>query len=326
MEENEGEKEKNIDIINIVKNNNKNIICLKNINTFLNINPKSINKILSLIKDENHEQLSDLYIDHITINIVSQNKESENYLNSNENINKENDNYELEDKYIIILNKTNKFYINFNFDKEIRDNKHEKLSQKKKFDNIVINRKSLTKIFNYLNSTLIENSDYINLIILYLKNESDLAKLTIEQKILKKYKSEKKKEFFNGKKEYYSNLKIPLRNESQNIYEIDNLFNKILDYIDDYDRESSFSDNINNLIIPRKAIDEDLIKVVNVSFIEEGILNENENDKNKNLDNKENNEIKKKTKIKHYVESSENGMNNQNICNRNLCNGMCAIF
>ena len=198
--------------------------------------------------------------------------------------------------------------------------------KKKKFDNIVVNRKSLTKIFNYLNSTLIENSDYINLIILYLKNESDLAKLTIEQKILKKYKSEKKKEFFNGKKEYYSNLKIPLRNESQNIYEIDNLFNKILDYIDDYDRESSFSDNINNLIIPRKAIDEDLIKVVNVSFIEEGILNENENDKNKNLDNKENNEIKKKTKIKHYVESSENGMNNQNICNRNLCNGMCAIF
>jgi hypothetical protein len=132
MEENEGEKEKNIDIINIVKNNNKNIICLKNINTFLNINPKSINKILSLIKDENHEQLSDIYIDHITINIVSQNKESENYLNSNENINKENDNYELEDKYIIILNKTNKFYINFNFDKEIKDNKHEKLSQKKK--------------------------------------------------------------------------------------------------------------------------------------------------------------------------------------------------
>ena len=322
---NEEEKEKNFDIINMVKNNNKNIIYIKNINSFLKINPKSINKILSLIKDKNHDNLSDIYIDHITINIISHNKEPEKNINANENINKENDNLVLEDKYITILNKTNKFYINFNFDKD-------NINPQQNFINIPINKKSLTKIFNYLKGTLIDNSDYINLIILYLKNESDLAKLTIEQKILKKYKSEKIKEYFYGKKDYNSNLKIPLKIESQNIYEIDNLFNKILDYIDDYDRESSFSDNINNLIIPRKTLDEDLIKVVNVSFIEEGILNEN--DENKELDNNDkdnvnndNKEIKKNKKNKLNREPTHNtDLSNENICNKNLCNGVCNIF
>ena len=71
-----------------------------------------------------------------------------------------------------------------------------------------------------------------------------------------------KKVVFDGKQEFNCYIKTPLSNESQNIYTIDNLFNKVLDYIDDYEKESSFSDDINNLIIPSKNIDEDLIQTL----------------------------------------------------------------
>jgi hypothetical protein len=101
----------------------------------------------------------------------------------------------------------------------------------------------------------------------------------------------------------------PLKNISQNIYTLDILFNKVLDYIDDYDKESSFSDNINNLIIPRKNIDEDLIQTTKVCFVEEGILTD--------LDS--NNVIKKKDEIKHIN-------NNQQICGNATCDDVCYIF
>ena len=137
-------------------------------------------------------------------------------------------------------------------------------------------------------------SDYINLIILYLQkeNQSDLAKLVIEQKILGKYYKEPKK----------------VKNRSQNIYSFDMLFNKVLDYIDDYDKESSFSDNINNIIIPRKNIDDDLIQTANVCFVEEGILTDG------------------RTSAESRKRNNSNVHTNQDICNKDLCNGMCNIF
>ena len=89
-------------------------------------------------------------------------------------------------------------------------------------------------------------SDYISLIILYLQkeNQSDRAKLVIEQKILGKYYKEPKKlASIEIKKDLNNNINIPVKNRSQNIYSFDMLFYKVLDYIDDYDKESSFSNN-----------------------------------------------------------------------------------
>ena len=297
-------KENNIDIIDIVNKNINNMIYFKRTNTFNIISPKSINKIFSLILNKDQECLSDIYIDHITINILSSNNQFENN-NLNENIIfDDNNNSELDNKYINILNNTTTFYINFNFN-----------------NNIEIKKKSLLKIFNHLNKSIISNSDYINLVILYLKNENknDLVKLTIEKKILKKYKGENKIQKFNGIKQFNSSLKIPPKNKIHNIYEIDNFFNKILDHIDNYDNESSFSDKINNndLAVPRKTIDEDLIKVVNVSFMEEGILTEGDNNENVN---------KNDTKIKHGRQSSNISVNNGDICSKRICNGICYII
>ena len=288
----EEEKANYIDIIDIIEKNNKNIIKIKKTNCILKINSNSIKKIFSLIVDKDNEILSDMYIDNIIINIY-----------------KDNDKNQLESKYITLLEETEVFQINF--DGNI-NNKCE------------INRKSLIKIVNYLNKSIIDMSDYINLVILYLSNQNraEIAKMTIEQKILEKYKKENKTKIeheIKGIKQLNCKLKIPRRIQYHNIYEMDMLFNKVLDYIDDFDKESSFSDDINNLIIPRKHLNEDLIKVVNVSFID-GIL-PTESDENENGNNKKN-------KVNHKRQLSNASYNNEKAeaCNRQICNGICFIF
>ena len=135
---------------------------------------------------------------------------------------------------------------------------------------------------------------------------------------MKKYKGENKKQDFNGIKKFNAALKIPPRHKIQNIYEIDNCFNKILDHIDNFENESSFNDKMNDLAVPRKTIDEDLIKVVNVSFMEEGILTEDNNNNE--------NEYKNERKVRHARQSSNISVNNGDICSKKLCNGMCNVI
>ena len=130
-----------------------------------------------------------------------------------------------------------------------------------------------------------------------------------------------------GKKEYNSNLKIPIQNKFQNIYEYDILFNNVLDYLDDIDKESSFSDDINNLIIPRESLSEDMIKVVNTNFMEEkGILAEGKDfwNNTENYSEKKN----KKKKGHHNRNISSANQNNEHDCSKNVCkcNCICLIF
>mgnify|MGYP006873137825 CR=1 FL=1 len=295
----EEEKDNYIDIINVIEKSDKNIIKIKKTNCILKINSNSIKKIFSLIIDKENEVLSDMYIDNIIINI---------YKNKN--------NLKLESKYITLLEETELFQINFdaninNVQQDLNNNKCE------------INRKSLKRIVNYLNKSIIDMSDYINLVILYLSNENkaEIAKMTIEQKILEKYKKENMKKNENDLKvkQFNCNLKIPRKKKYHNIYELDMLFNKVIDYIDDCDKDSSFSDDINNLIIPRKHLSEDLIKVVNVSFID-GIL------PTESVENE--NSIKKKVKSHHSRQLSNSSYNNEKsgACNKQICNGICHIF
>ena len=249
------------------------------------------------------EKLSDIYLDQVTINIYDFIPDLDLELSNHEKMTKpKKDSMELDIKYKTILDKTTIF--NINLDNNINLENNLKSS-------IKIARKSLQKIFSYLSESIIGMSDYINLIILYLKNEnqSDLAKLVIEQKILGKYyKEPKKKASAEIKKNLNNFINVPVKNRSQNIYTFDMLFNKVLNHIDDYDKESSFSDNINNLIIPRKSINDDLIQTANVCFVEEGIL----------TDGKTSAEARKK--------STGNIHPNQDICNKDLCDGMCNIF
>jgi hypothetical protein len=295
-------KENHNELIDAIEKNNKNIISFKSTNDILKISSKSIKKIFSLMTDD-LEKLSDIYLDHVTINIFDFIPDQNIAQSSNDKkANSKNENMELDVKYKTVLDKTTIF--NINLDNNINIESNLKSS-------IKIERKSLQKIFSYLSESIIGMSDYINLIILYLKNEnqSDLAKLVIEQKILGKYyKEPKKKASAEIKKNLNNFINVPVKNRSQNIYTFDMLFNKVLNHIDDYDKESSFSDNINNLIIPRKSINDDLIQTANVCFVEEGILTDG------------------KTSVESRKKSTSNIHPNQDICNKDLCNGMCNIF
>ena len=295
-------KENHNELIDAIERNNKNIISFKSTNDTLKISSKSIKKIFLLMTDD-LEKLSDIYLDHVTINIfdfIPEKNISQSY--NDKMTNSKIENMELDVKYKNVLDKTTIF--NINLDNIITPESNLKSS-------IKIERKSLQKIFSYLSESIIGMSDYINLIILYLQNEnqSDLAKLVIEQKILGKYYKEPKKvASIEIKKGLNNIINVPVKNRIQNIYSFDMLFNKVLDYLDDYDKESSFSDNINNIIIPRKNIDDDLIQTANVCFVEEGIL----------TDGITSAESKKKNNSSIHT--------NQDICNKDLCNGMCNIF
>ena len=295
-------KENHNELIDAIEKNNKNIISFKSTNDTLKISSKSIKKIFSLMTND-LEKLSDIYLDHITINIFdfipNQNTAQS---NNDKMTNSKIGNMELDVKYKTVLDKTTIFSINLGNNISTENNLK---------SNIRIERKSLQKIFTYLNESIIGMSDYINLIILYLQkeNQSDLAKLVIEQKILGKYYKEPKKlASIEIKKDLNNYINIPVKNRSQNIYSFDMLFNKVLDYIDDYDKESSFSDNINNIIIPRKNINDDLIQTANVCFVEEGILTDG------------------RTSAESRKRNNSNIHTNQDICNKDLCNGMCNIF
>ena len=295
-------KENHNELIDAIEKNNKNIISFKSTNDTLKISSKSIKKIFSLMTND-LEKLSDIYLDHITINIFdfipNQNTAQS---NNDKMTNSKIENMELDVKYKTVLDKTTIFSINLGNNISTENNLK---------SSIRIERKSLQKIFTYLNESIIGMSDYINLIILYLQkeNQSDLAKLVIEQKILGKYYKEPKKlASVEIKKDLNNYINIPAKNRSQNIYSFDMLFNKVLDYIDDYDKESSFSDNINNIIIPRKNINDDLIQTANVCFVEEGILTDG------------------RTSPESRKRNNSNIHTNQDICNKDLCNGMCNIF
>ena len=301
----EDENQKYKDIIDILQYKNNNIIIFKSTNNKIKINSKSLKVIFSLIEEK--EKPIEMYLNHIIINILDNNKNCEfdkkinNKINNNE---EQKNNLEVLDiKYKTLLKKTLIYFVN------VEDNKKNEINLNKN-KKITLMKKSLAKIFKYLNESIISMYDYINLAILYLKdeNQSNFAKLLIEQKILGKYHRNSKINDFTGKKNYNCTLNLPIKNESQNIYSYDNLFNKVLDYIDDYEKESSFSDNINNFIIPRKNIDEDLIQNSKVYFVEEGILI----DINSNQTNTQNKE--------------KNNNNNQNICHNTICNEMCFVF
>ena len=261
------ETNKNIDIINIVDKINNNIIKFySSKKILLKTKSKSIKKIFSLI--EFKDNLSDIYTEYIILNII-------NYNNHLKGINNDRNDV-LDIKYEKILEKTILFYIN------IEKTKNENIEDIN--DRIKIQRKSLLKIFSYLNETIITMSDFILIIIVLIKEE-------IENNISN----------YKINNNFTIDLKIPTKNKEQNIYKFDILFNNILNYIDDIEKESSFSGDIIKMKIPKKKIDEKLIKNDLNLFEVEGILMDRDLETEKN-----------------------NIINNDE--SRNICNKICIIF
>ena len=116
------EKDSNNNIIDIIEKSNKNRILLTSTKAHLRIDIKSLKKIFSYFTEK--DQLSDMYLDHITMLFNIAPKKKKEYKKS-ETINNTNDEMiELDDKYKTILEKATIFHINLekNFDNENEDN------------------------------------------------------------------------------------------------------------------------------------------------------------------------------------------------------------
>ena len=81
-------------------------------------------------------------------------------------------------------------------------------------------------------------------------------------------------------------------------------FNKVLDQLENFDKESSFSDQFyfTNINIPRKCIDEDLLR--------ENLIGD--------IEFQQNND--------HMENSPVVGEEKMRVCDQNFCNGLCKIF
>ena len=277
-------------------NSTKSIITSNNSQIILY--PKSLKKIFYMIKN-NDENIGDLYVYNITFKI------EEILETPNQNFQEDG---ELELKYKILLENTSFFHITIG-DNNINKN-YNKLNKDISTNNrIMINKKALNNIFKFLNKNIFDMSDYIRIVVLFLskQSQSKIAKLIIKNKILGKYQKTPeyiKIDEFKGIGKIKYNFDIPKKNKNQNLYKLDMYFNKVLDQLENFDKESSFSDQFyfSNINIPRKCIDEDLLR--------ENIIGDFELQK-------------KDDHIDHPPEVEEEKMR---VCDQNFCNGICNVF
>ena len=150
------------------------------------------------------------------------------------------------------------------------------------------------KICKYLNKSIYDISDYINILILYLNNQDDFNIYTIKSKIIDKYSQSGLNAYFMGKKSFETDLKVPLKNEKSTLFKFDDLFENILNKIENIENNSSddfddikdknnnnITNNNNNdkLDTPKKFI-EQKIKINKVNY------DDNEDEINNNSNNK----------------------------------------
>ena len=287
-------------IIDKIETSESTKIIITSNNAQIVLYPQSLKKIFSMIKEED-ENIGDLYAYNVTFKI------DEIIDNSNQNIQEDT---ELDLKYQKLLENTSIFHIsigdnnyyidqnNFAANKDIMGNKR-----------IIVNKKVLNNIFKFLNKNIFDMSDYIRIVVLFLskQSQSKIAKLVIKNKILGKYQKTPeyiKVDEFKGIGKVKYNFDIPRKNQNQNLYKLDMYFNKVLDQLENFDKESSFSDQFyfNNINIPRKCIDEDLLRENLIGDIE----------------------LQQKNDYpEHHLEPEEE---KRRVCDQNFCNGMCKIF
>ena len=96
-------------------------------------------------------------------------------------------------------------------------------------------------------------SDYIILINILIKEEDEINNNNSNSYQQSTIFNEKQINL-NGIKLFKNELKIPNKNKEQSIYKYDILFTNVLNCIDDYEKDSSFSDDMINITTPKKTI------------------------------------------------------------------------
>ena len=231
---NEGE----INLMDILKDKLLLLVTISKNKNIINLANESIFKILKLYKNENMESIVS---DYITFNVIDDNiSYKEDFpLNNNQ----DNSIGILDAPFVKLLEITKNYKININLEskeKSTFDGIKKELLNNNEFqkDKIDINVKSMKKICKFLNKSIYDISDYINILILFLNND-DINKAQIQNMIIDKYSKNGLNEYFMGKRNYEINLKNSIKVEKNNICKMDDLFENILNKIDYIENNSS---------------------------------------------------------------------------------------
>ena len=256
------------------------------------VSNKSIFKIFNILCDKDKgEYVENFLSDYITCSITEENNSYKDDFILN---NQENSIGILDTPYIKLLEQTQDYKISINSttNSSMDEIKQKLLNYDEQKNIINIKSTSMGKICKYLNKSIYDISDYINILILYLNNQDDFNIYTIKSKIIDKYSQSGLNAYFMGKKSFETDLKVPIKNEKSTLFKFDDLFENILNKIENIENNSSdvFDDikdknnnNTNNnndkLDTPKKFI-EQKIKINKVNY------DDNEDEINNNSNNK----------------------------------------
>ena len=253
------------------------------------VSNKSILKIFHILCDKDKgEYLENFLSDYITCSI---NEDNNSYKDDFILNNQENSLGILDTPYIKLLEQTQDYKISINSttNSSMDEIKQKLLNYEDQKNIINIKSTSMGKICKYLNKSIYDISDYINILVLYLNNQDDFNIYTIKSKIIDKYSQSGLNAYFMGKKSFETDLKVPIKNEKSPLFKYDDLFENILNKIENIENNSSDDfddvkdkDNNNdneNLDTPKKFI-EQKIKINKVNY------DDNEDEINNNSKNK----------------------------------------
>ena len=254
------------------------------------VSNRSIFKIFNILCDKDKgEYLENFLSDYITCSITEENNSYKDDFILN---NQENSLGILDTPYIKLLEQTQDYKISINSttNSSMDEIKQKLLNYDEQKNIINIKSTSMGKICKYLNKSIYDISDYINILVLYLNNQDDFNIYTIKSKIIDKYSQSGLNAYFMGKKLFESNVKVPLKNEKSPLFKFDDLFENILNKIeniennssDDFDeiKDKNNTDNNNDKLDTPKKFIEQKIKINKVNY------DDNEDEINHNSNNK----------------------------------------
>ena len=276
--------------VDLIKDKLTLLITTKNKINF-QISNKSIFKIFNILCDKNKgEYVENFLSDYITCSITEENNSYKDDFILN---NQENSLGILDTPYIKLLEQTQDYKISINSttNSSMDEIKQKLLNYDDQKNKINIKSVSMGKICKYLNKSIYDISDYINILVLYLNNQDDYNIYTIKSKIIDKYSQSGLNAYFMGKKSSEIDLKVPTKNEKSPLFKFDDLFENILNKIENVENNSSddFDDikdksnnntNNNNEVLdtPKKFI-EQKIKINKVNYDDNDEINNNSGNK-----------------------------------------------
>lgn len=237
------------------------IVNLKKSNESLQMRNKSILKIFELFNHKNNkDSFEEILLEHITC-IITDKDDFDTINHGNEN---SIGNEILDGRYVELLNQTKIYKISFtkkSIGNTVIDNMKKNLLiyEEEQKNKLSVKSSSIKKICKLLGKTIFEMSDYINVLLVYL-NEDEINTIFIQNKILDKYNKIDEKINFEGIKKYETELIIPDKNKKIEINKYSDIFEKVLNRIDNMENLSDFSEenkmNENSENIPKKFIEE----------------------------------------------------------------------